>query len=39
MMKSLGLKAKNYNYLIDYGSGDEKPKGTEKCVIKRKTKF
>ena len=37
--KFVGLRATIYNYLIDEGSEDKKPKGTKKCVIKRKRKF
>ena len=39
MTKFVGLRAKNYSYLIDDGSKDKKTKGTKKCVIKRKLKF
>ena len=39
MTKFVGLRAKTYSYLIDDGSEDKKPKGTKKCVIKRKLKF
>ena len=39
MTKFVGLGAKIYSYLIDYGSEDKKAKGTKKCVIKRKLKF
>ena len=39
MTKFIGLKAKTYSYLIDYGSEDEKAKTTKTCVIKRKLKF
>ena len=39
MTKFVGLGAKTYSYLIDYGSADKKAKGTKKCVIKRKLKF
>ena len=38
MTKFVGLRAKTYNCLIDDGSED-KAKGTEKCVVKRKLKF
>ena len=37
--KFVGVRAKTYSYLIDDGSEDKKPKGTKKCVIKRKLKF
>ena len=37
--KFLGLRAKKYSYLIDTSSEDKKPKGTKKCVIKRKRSF
>ena len=40
MTKFVGLRAKNYSYLIDGGSEDKKKaKGTKKCIIKRKLKF
>ena len=39
MTKFVGLRAKNYSYLIDDGSEDEKAKSTKICVIKRKLKF
>ena len=39
MTKFVRLRAKTYNYLIDEGSEDKKPKGTKKCVIKIKFKF
>ena len=39
MTKFIGLKAKTYSYLINYGSEDEKAKTTKTCVIKRKLKF
>ena len=39
MEKFVGLKAKAYSYLINDGSEDKKPKGTKKCVIKRKLKY
>ena len=35
----VGLRAKTYSYLIDDGSEDDKAKGTQKWVIKRKLKF
>ena len=34
-----GLRAKTCSYSIDDGSEDKKPKGTKKCLIKRKLKF
>ena len=37
--KIVGLREKNYTYLIDHGSADKKLKGTKKWVIKRKLKF
>ena len=39
MEKFVGLKTKAYSYLINDGSEDKKPKGTKKCVIKRKLKY
>ena len=36
MTKFVGLRAKTYSCLIDYGSEDKKIKDTKKCVIKRK---
>ena len=39
MGKIVGLRAKNYSYLIDNDSEDKKAKDTKKCVIKRKRKF
>ena len=33
--KFVGLRAKTYIYLIDYGSVDKKAKGTKKRVIKK----
>ena len=36
MIKFVGLRAKNYNYVIDDESWDKKAKGTKKWVIKRK---
>ena len=39
MTKFVGLRAKNYSYLMDDGSEDKKAKDTKKCVIKRKPKF
>ena len=39
MKKFVGLRVKTYSYLIDDGREDEKPKGTKKCVIKRKLKL
>ena len=38
MKEFVGLRAKAYTYLKDYGSEDKKAKGTKKCVIKRKLK-
>ena len=39
MAKFIGLRAKNYSYLIDDVSEVKKAKGAQKCVIKRKLKF
>ena len=39
MTKFVGLRGKNYSYLIDDGIEDKKAKDTKKCVIKRKLKF
>ena len=39
MTKFVGLRVKNYSYLIDDGGEDKKAKSTKKCVIKRKLKF
>ena len=39
MKKTLGLRAKTFSYLKNYGSEDKKTKGTKKCIIKRKVKF
>ena len=39
MAKFFGLRAKTYSYLIGDSSEDKKPKGTRKCVIKRKCNF
>ena len=39
MKKSLGLRAKTFSYLINYGSEDKKTKGTKKCIVKEKIKF
>ena len=39
MTKFVGLRVETYIYLINDGSEDKKPKGTKKCVIKRKLKF
>ena len=36
MTRFIGLRAKNYSYLIDDGSEDKKAKDTKKSVIKRK---
>ena len=38
MTEFVGLRAKNYTYLIDDASEDKKVKGTKKCVMKRKLK-
>ena len=35
----VGLRAKTYSYLIDYGSEDKKAKGTRKYVIKKTPKL
>ena len=39
MKRIVGLREKNYTYLIDHGSADKKLKGTKNWVIKRKLKF
>ena len=39
MKKTLGLRAKTFSYLKNYGSEDKKTEGTKKCIIKRKVKF
>ena len=39
MMTFVGIRSKTYSYLIDEGSEDEKPKGANKCDLKRKLKF
>ena len=39
MTQFVRLRAKTYSYLIDDGSEDQKAKGTQKCMIKRKLKF
>ena len=39
MKKVVGFRAKTYSYLKDYNDEDEKTKGNEKCVIKRKLKL
>ena len=36
MIKFVGLRVKTYSNLIDDGSEDKKPKGTKKCVKKKK---
>ena len=36
MKKFVELRAKSDSYLIDDDSEDKKPKGTKKCVIKKK---
>ena len=35
----VGLKAKNYSYLIDDGSEDKKAKGIRNCITRRKLKI
>ena len=39
MLKFVGLRAKNYSYLIDVDSEEKNAKGTKACVIKRKLKI
>ena len=39
MTEFVGLRAKTYNYLVDYGSENKKAKVTKRCVIKRNLKF
>ena len=39
MLKFVGLRAKNYSYLIDVDSEEKNAKGTKECVIKRKLKI
>ena len=39
MTKFVELRVKNYSYLINDGSEDEKAEGTKMCVIRRKLKF
>ena len=39
MRKFVGLRTKNYSYLIDDSSKDKKAKGTKACAIKIKLKF
>ena len=39
MKKFVRLRAETYSYIIDDGDEDEKSKGSEKCIIKRKIKF
>ena len=39
MTKFVGLKAKTYRYLIDYGNKDKEAKDAEKCIMKRKLEF
>ena len=39
MEEFVGLRAKNYSYLIDDGNKGKKAKVKKKCVIKRKLKF
>ena len=36
MTKFVEIRSKLYSYLLDESSEDKKPKGTKKCVIKRK---
>ena len=38
MTKFVGLRGKNYSYLIDDGNENKTAKGTKKCVIKRELK-
>ena len=39
MKKLVRLRAKTYSQLQDNNNGYKKPKGSKKCVIKRKIKF
>ena len=39
MTEFIEFRAKNYNYLIDGGSENEKAKCTKSCFIKRKFEF
>ena len=39
MAEFVGLRPKTYSYLINDGSGDKKPTGTKKCIIKQRLKF
>ena len=39
MKEFVGLRPKSYSFLKDDDSEDKKPKGTKKCVIKRKLEF
>ena len=39
MTNFVGLRAKTYSYLIDYGSEDKIAKGIKRCIIKRKLKL
>ena len=39
MTEFIALRPKTYSYLMDNGWSDKKPKGTKKCVIKRRLKF
>ena len=39
MKEFFGLRAKTYSYLKDNNDQDKKPKGTKKCIIKRKLKL
>ena len=38
MTKLVGLRAKTYSYLIDYGNEGKKAKNPKECIIKRKLK-
>ena len=39
MKEFVGLVAKTYSYWKDNNDEDKNPKGTKKCIIKRKLKF
>ena len=39
MKEFVGLRARTYSYLKDKNDGDEKAKGTKRCIIKIKLKF
>ena len=39
MIEFATLKPKTYSYLTNDSYENQKPKGTKKCVIKRKPKF